>query len=69
MSDADYLYTWMKIVLPLAYSFNPDIIFVSAGFDAGIHDPLGKLKIFFGFFAFRNFAHVFSSPNVISRAL
>ncbi|XP_019759351.2 histone deacetylase 6 isoform X2 [Dendroctonus ponderosae] len=45
MSDADYLYTWIKIVLPLAYSFNPDIIFVSAGFDAGIHDPLGHYNV------------------------
>lgn len=42
LENSDFLYTWIKLVLPLAYSFNPDLIFVSAGFDAGISDPLGK---------------------------
>lgn len=42
LGNSDFLYTWIKLVLPLAYSFSPDLIFVSAGFDAGISDPLGK---------------------------
>ncbi|XP_030756003.1 histone deacetylase 6 isoform X1 [Sitophilus oryzae] len=45
MGNADYLYTWMKIVLPVSYSYNPDIIIVSAGFDAGINDPLGNYSV------------------------
>jgi histone deacetylase 4/5 len=33
--DADYLAAWDHILLPVAKEFNPDIIIVSAGFDAG----------------------------------
>lgn len=32
---------WYKLVLPIAYSYNPDFVIISAGFDAGIYDPLG----------------------------
>ncbi|CAG9759282.1 unnamed protein product [Ceutorhynchus assimilis] len=45
MGNADYLYTWIRVVLPLAYSFNPDLILVSAGFDAGVNDPLGGYNV------------------------
>ena len=33
--DADYLAVWDHILLPVAKEFNPDIILLSAGFDAG----------------------------------
>lgn len=33
--DADYLAVWEYILIPVAREFNPDIIIVSAGFDAG----------------------------------
>lgn len=39
--DADYLAAWDHILLPVAKEFNPDIIIVSAGFDAAVGDPLG----------------------------
>ncbi|KAL5544611.1 hypothetical protein UlMin_008395, partial [Ulmus minor] len=39
--DADYLAVWDHILLPVAKEFNPDIILISAGFDAAVHDPLG----------------------------
>ncbi|GAB2289705.1 Histone deacetylase 5 [Dionaea muscipula] len=39
--DPDYLAVWDLILIPVAKEFNPDIIIVSAGFDAAIHDPLG----------------------------
>ncbi|KAF7269544.1 histone deacetylase 6 isoform X2 [Rhynchophorus ferrugineus] len=45
MGNSDYLFTWMKLVLPLSYSYNPELIIVSAGFDAGINDPLGNYKV------------------------
>ena len=33
--DADYIAVWDYILLPVAREFNPDIILISAGFDAG----------------------------------
>ena len=33
--DADYLAVWNHILIPVAEEFNPDMIIVSAGFDAG----------------------------------
>lgn len=34
--DADYLAVWDHILIPVAKQFNPDIILISAGFDAGM---------------------------------
>ncbi|XP_010939166.2 histone deacetylase 5 isoform X1 [Elaeis guineensis] len=39
--DADYLAVWDHVLLPVAESYNPDIILISAGFDAAVRDPLG----------------------------
>ncbi|KAK4871875.1 hypothetical protein RN001_015999 [Aquatica leii] len=39
--NMDYLTIFFNVVLPVLYSFAPEIILVSAGFDAGINDPLG----------------------------
>ncbi|XP_044477203.1 histone deacetylase 5-like isoform X2 [Mangifera indica] len=39
--DADYLAVWDHILVPVAKEFAPDIILVSAGFDAAVGDPLG----------------------------
>ncbi|KAG8099434.1 hypothetical protein GUJ93_ZPchr0013g36706 [Zizania palustris] len=39
--DADYIAAWDHVLLPVAETFNPDIILVSAGFDAALGDPLG----------------------------
>ncbi|KAB7495237.1 Histone deacetylase 6 [Armadillidium nasatum] len=41
MGDGDYISAFMQVVLPVAYEYNPDLVFVSAGFDAAINDPLG----------------------------
>ncbi|MED6119857.1 Histone deacetylase 5 [Stylosanthes scabra] len=43
--DADYFAVWDHILLPVAKEFNPDIIIVSAGFDAAIGDPLGGCRV------------------------
>eukprot|EP00775_Hariotina_reticulata_P009647 gene9647-9807_t len=44
ISDGDYLTAWYMIVLPLVTEFRPDLVLVSAGFDAADKDPLGELS-------------------------
>lgn len=45
MGDSEYILAYLSIVLPCAYEFNPDLVLVSSGFDAAIHDPLGRYKV------------------------
>jgi acetoin utilization deacetylase AcuC-like enzyme len=45
IGDVDYLAAFDKIVVPAALEFKPDLIFVSAGFDAAEGDPLGEMKV------------------------
>jgi histone deacetylase 6 len=45
MGDADYLAAWRHILMPIATEFNPQLVLVSAGFDAAEGDPLGGQKI------------------------
>lgn len=45
MGDAEYITAFQHIVLPIAYEFNPELVLISAGFDAAIGDPLGKYKV------------------------
>lgn len=45
MCDADYFAVFQSIVLPIAYSFAPTVVLVSAGFDAGINDRLGNYSL------------------------
>ena len=47
MCDADYMAAFRTIVIPIARDYNPDIILVSAGFDAaaGHPAPLGGYNI------------------------
>ena len=44
-NDADYMYVFNKLLVPVALQFKPDIILVSAGQDAHINDPLGGMKV------------------------
>ena len=30
-----------QLVLPIAYQYNPQLVLVSAGFDAAVNDPVG----------------------------
>ncbi|XP_060619126.2 histone deacetylase 6 isoform X1 [Anolis sagrei] len=41
MGDPEYLAAFHQIVMPVAYEFNPELVLVSAGFDAARGDPLG----------------------------
>ncbi|VVD05723.1 unnamed protein product [Leptidea sinapis] len=45
MGDAEYLAAFTQVVLPIAYEYNPELVIVSAGFDAAINDPLGKCNV------------------------
>ncbi|CAG8450296.1 7362_t:CDS:10 [Ambispora leptoticha] len=42
MYDSDYIYAFDKVVMPIADEFSPDIVIVSAGFDAAEGDPIGE---------------------------
>ncbi|CAO1355069.1 unnamed protein product [Diamesa tonsa] len=45
MADAEYMVAFQSIILPIAYEFDPELVLVSAGFDASIGDPLGGCKV------------------------
>lgn len=53
MGDADYVMAFQRIIMPIAYEFNPELVLVSAGFDACVGDPIGKYYVSpeaFGYF-------------------
>ncbi|KAL3421272.1 Histone deacetylase clr3 [Phlyctema vagabunda] len=41
MGDGEYLAAFQRIVMPIAQEFDPDLVIVSAGFDAAAGDELG----------------------------
>ncbi|KAJ0064448.1 hypothetical protein NL108_006514 [Boleophthalmus pectinirostris] len=45
MGDADYIAAFHRVVMPIATEFNPDLVLVSAGFDAARGDPLGGYNV------------------------
>ncbi|WFD41757.1 histone deacetylase [Malassezia psittaci] len=45
MGDADYLYAFQQCILPVAYEFAPDMVIISAGFDAAEGDLLGGCHV------------------------
>lgn len=45
MSDSDYIAAFQRIIMPIAYEFDPDLVLVSAGFDAVVGDPLGNYNL------------------------
>lgn len=44
-NDADYVYVFNKLLVPVALRFKPDIILVSAGQDGHVNDPLSGMKL------------------------
>ena len=42
MGNGDYLAAFEHVLVPIAKEFNPDLVIVSAGFDAAQGDPVGK---------------------------
>ena len=45
MGDADYIYAFQQIVMPIATEFDPDLVIVAAGFDAAHGDMLGGCHV------------------------
>ncbi|XP_043242721.1 polyamine deacetylase HDAC10-like [Amphibalanus amphitrite] len=45
MEDQDYLAIWHRLLLPAAYEFAPDVVLVSAGYDAAIGCPQGEMRV------------------------
>jgi acetoin utilization deacetylase AcuC-like enzyme len=44
-ADSDYLAVFDHVFVPALVKFKPDILFVSAGFDAFVHDPLAGMRV------------------------
>ncbi|KIK09100.1 hypothetical protein K443DRAFT_671597 [Laccaria amethystina LaAM-08-1] len=42
MGDADYLHAFQKVIMPIAMEFAPELVIISAGFDAAAGDDLGE---------------------------
>ncbi|KAI8092498.1 uncharacterized protein BX664DRAFT_261465 [Halteromyces radiatus] len=59
MMDADYLYAFHQIVLPIGYEFDPDLVIVSAGFDAADGDHIGLCNLTPA--AYSNMTHLLKS--------
>ncbi|XP_008555902.1 histone deacetylase 6 isoform X1 [Microplitis demolitor] len=59
MGDTEYIAAFQQIIMPIAYQFNPELILVSAGFDACIGDPLGGYSV--SPVAYGHFTHWLSS--------
>ncbi len=43
--DADYQLVFAKVISPILLQFEPDLVIVSAGFDAHERDPLGGMRL------------------------
>ena len=43
--ESAYLAAFDKVVLPALEAFKPQLIIVPCGFDAGFHDPLGRMML------------------------
>jgi acetoin utilization deacetylase AcuC-like enzyme len=44
-TDADYVRAFSEAVEPSVRAFEPDLLLVSAGFDAHVDDPLGQMEL------------------------
>lgn len=45
MGDADYIHAFQSIVMPIAMEFAPELVIISAGFDAAKGDDLGECEV------------------------
>lgn len=43
--DEGYVAAFAQVLVPIALQFEPQLILISAGFDAHAHDPLGGMKV------------------------
>lgn len=45
MGDAEYIYAFQQVVMPIATEFDPDLVIIAAGFDAAAGDVLGGCNV------------------------
>ncbi|RWS17183.1 histone deacetylase 6-like isoform X3 [Dinothrombium tinctorium] len=45
LHNGDFLAIWTNILLPIAFEFNPELVLISAGYDAAIGCPEGEMLI------------------------
>lgn len=45
LGDTEYMAAFQQIVMPIVYEFAPQLVLVSAGFDAAKGDPLGGCRV------------------------
>jgi histone deacetylase 6 len=45
MGDAEYIYAFQKVVMPVAREYDPDLVIISAGFDAADGDMIGGCHV------------------------
>ena len=43
MGNPEYMAAFQQVVLPIAYQYAPELVLISAGFDAAVGDPLGGI--------------------------
>jgi acetoin utilization deacetylase AcuC-like enzyme len=43
--DADYALAYTRIAIPVLRQFQPELVLISAGFDAYLDDPLGGMRV------------------------
>ena len=61
LGDADYFAAFELVVMPILVEFAPQLLIVSAGFDAALGDPQGKCKM-----SPSGFAHLTRQLNTLS---
>jgi acetoin utilization deacetylase AcuC-like enzyme len=49
-TDADYELAYTRVALPVLAQFKPELILISAGFDAHMNDPLAGMRLTSPFF-------------------
>ncbi|EPS37463.1 hypothetical protein H072_8853 [Dactylellina haptotyla CBS 200.50] len=45
IGDADYIYAFQRVIMPIAYEYEPDLVIISAGFDAAAGDKIGECYV------------------------
>ncbi len=43
--DGEWMAAFRRVVEPIAHQFDPQLVLVSAGFDAHVNDPLGGMRV------------------------
>lgn len=59
MGDADYIYAFNQVIMPICNEFDPDLVIISSGFDAADGDMIGQCHVTPG--AYGHMTHLLKS--------